>query len=162
MIKTTKISNFLAIFSVLFFASAIADGVISKKVYSFNAENGTPVFTDKQPLKSRTFKTHTIEATESTAKNTTTQSYQVAQPPQNIVITQTQKVIVAHTGKKGKQKTSKKYSASRCQSYKEKLEFYAAKMRSGYKGSEYKKLEKNRKKYRKLLFSRCETKTFSD
>jgi hypothetical protein len=154
--------HLIGICALLLFSAAYADDAISKKVYSFNAEDGTPVFTDKQPLKSKAFKTHTIEVTGSTVQSVATQRYNHAQQPQNIYITQTQKVITEHKGKKGKKIKSKKNSFSRCQSYKEKLEFYTDKMRSGYKGSEYKKLEKNRKKYRKLLFSRCETKTFSD
>ena len=164
MTKTIiKSTHFLGIFAIAFLTSASADGVVSKQVYSFKTEDGTTVFTDKQPIKTNTYETHTIEAANSTVSNVSTSDRYITQAAQNINITQTQKVIIAHKNKQSiKRKVSKKSSTSRCQSYKEKLEYYAAKMRSGYTNSEYKKLEKSRKKYRNLLFNRCETKTFSD
>ena len=166
MTKTIiKGTHLLGIFAIAFLTSASADGVISKQVYSFKTEDGTTVFTDKQPIKTNTYETHTIEAANSTLSNVSTGDHYITQADQNVNITQTQtqKIIIAHKNKQGKKhKVSKKSSTSRCQSYKEKLEYYAAKMRSGYINSEYKKLEKSRKKYRNLLFSRCETKTFSD
>ncbi len=164
MTKTIiKGTHLLGIFAIAFLTSASADGVISKQVYSFKTEDGTTVFTDKQPIKTNTYETHTIEAANSTVSNVSTGDRYITQAAQNVNITQTQKIIIAHKNKQGeKHKVLKKSSTSRCQSYKEKLEYYAAKMRSGYTNSEYKKLEKSRKKYRNLLFSRCETKTFSD
>ena len=162
MMKIIKCTHLLSIIIIVLFTSAFADEVITKKVYSFKTEDGTPVFTDKKPHNNKTYETRTIEIANSIPSADNREYGHTPQPTNNINITHTQKIIIEREVRQRKKSIKKKSSTSRCQSYKEKLEFYAEKMREGYTSSEYKKLEKNRKKYRKLLFNRCETKTFND
>ena len=160
----TKIINTLHLVSILAIicsSASLADGSITKEVYSFKSKSGTPVFTDKRPIKQQNYQTQTIEAAGSTSRETSTNDHYSRTRP--IEISQTQTVIVSNkTSKTKRSKIKQKHNEKHCQRYKEKLTYYSDRMRGGYRNSEYKKLEKNRKKYRKLLFSKCETKTFND
>lgn len=142
--------------------SVSAEGFIKKEVYSFKDKNGNIVFTDKQPAKSKTFKTQTIEAANSTGSKSgeylsqydnNQNNYSNNEPynKQQVV-----RVIVEDGSLIEEKSYKKKRILKRCKSFKKKLDYYTDKLRSGYKNSEYKKLEKNRKKYRDLLFNNCE------
>jgi hypothetical protein len=151
----------LFIFTLICTTPGFSDGTISKDVYSFKNENGNLVFTDKKPVNNKLFKTRTIETAKSSTSETSHSEFN--SEARTINITQTQTVLAGdQPGKHKRSKNKKRNSTKRCQYYKEKLTYYSDKMREGYRSSEYKKLEKNRKKYRKLLFNRCDTKTFSD
>lgn len=163
--------QFISLFALLlvssFSAFVHAEGFIKKEVYSFKDKNGNIVFTDKQPAKEKIFKTQTIEAANSTGNSqysyqpeyTKTQaddSY-LRDNKEQIV-----RVIVEDSSAYDKKSYKKKRSLKRCSSFKKKFDYYSDKMNSGYTSKEYKKLEKNRKKYRDLLFKNCETRTFAD
>lgn len=160
----TKIINSLhlvCILAIIYSTSSFADELITKEVYSFKTENGTPVFTDKRPVKREKYQTQTIETAGSAPTEISKNDHYSNTRP--IEISQTQTVIVSNkTSKTKRSKIKQKHNETRCLHYKEKFTYYSNRMRGGYRSSEYKKLEKNRKKYRKLLFNKCETKTFSD
>lgn len=161
MNKIVCVSLILCLFTFFNHSSVYAEGFIKKEVYSFKDKNGNTVFTDKQPVKEKSFKTQTIE----TAKSTSNAQYENDQTHYSENISNKEQVIrvIVENGKQSTKKSyKKKGSLKRCSSYKDKFEYYSDKMKSGYKNSEYKKLEKNRKKYRNLLFKNCETATFSD
>lgn len=153
--------HLLSIIVIVYSSVSSADGFIKKEVYSFKSKSGTPVFTDKRPTRQQTYQTQTIEAAGSTPREISKNDHYSSTRP--IEISQTQTVIVSNkTSKTKSSKIKQKHNEKRCQRYKEKLTYYSDRMRGGYRSSEYTKLEKNRKKYRKLLFNKCETKTFSD
>ncbi len=155
-------NNYLVCISTLLISGiSYADGFSKKEVYSYKSKSGTPVFTDKRPIKSRQFKTQTIEAAIPTTKRQNSNSYAITNNSRPIQINHTQTVVYAHKkSKHNKKQTKGKDGLKHCQRYKEKFDYYSDKMREGYRNSEYKKLEKNRKKYKNLLFNRCDTKTF--
>jgi len=166
--KIIKVTILLAGLHALLLSPIYAEGFIQKEVYSFKDKNGSIVFTDRRPKKSKTYKTQTIESARSTSntqnvysENTDNKSY--SKQNNDLNLNQTINVIVenSETAKKKHKKKAKK-SQRRCKSYKRKLTYYSDKMKSGYKSSEYKRLEASRKKYRKLLFNNCDTKTFND
>ena len=170
MIKIIKPHCFLKLsFSACLLAlcaNSIADGFITKEVYSFNSKNGSPVFTDKKPVNKQNYKTQTIEAAKSTASYSGFANTHYRNPAplqrQYTPTLQPQRIIVEHRVTDQRKLQKKKRSIATCKYYKKKLAYYSDKMKQGYKSSQYKRLEENRKKYRKLLFNRCETKTFSD
>ena len=169
MIKIKHYSLIVSLCITLFSATANAEGYIKKEVYSFKDKSGNIVFTDRQPTKKQTFKTQTIEAANSTGNsNRFNQNHKIPEPIYNQQVylannqPQTVRVIVEQRGNTKKKSYKKKRSLKRCKAYKKKFTYYSDKMKSGYKNSEYKKLESNRKKYKNLLFNNCETKTFSD
>jgi len=123
----------------------------------FNSSKGTPVFTDKIPPKKQSYKVQTIEAAPSTARSS--QQYINNAPPVPAIKRQTprtQRVIVEHRFSRQKN-TRKKPKKKRCKYYKSRFEYFSDRMNAGYKNSQYAYLEKNRVKYRDLLFNRCET-----
>ena len=161
-------NNYLVCLLILLLSGAsYADGFNKKEVYSYQSKTGTPVFTDKRPIESRQYKTQTIEAATSSGSRKNNNSHSVINYNNSIEINQTQTVVYANKNSSKKKQHSKKQRTGkdhlkRCQRYKEKFDHYSDKMREGYKNSEYKKLEKNRKKYKNLLFNRCDTKTFKE
>ena len=165
-------NNYLASLLVLLLTSgSYADGFDKKEVFSYQSNTGTPVFTDKRPIKSKQYKTQTIEAATSSdsGKNSkkNNNSNTVINYNNSTLINHTQMVVYSNKNSSKKKQQSKKqrtgkHSLKRCQRYKEKFDHYSDKMREGYTNSEYKKLEKNRKKYKNLLFNNCDTKTFSE
>ena len=152
--------------ALLLSSSNYADALNKKEVYSFQSKDGTTVFTDKRPAKASQYKTQTIESITPSTNNTN--SHTVTHYNDSTQINHTQTIVYENQNSIKKKKPSSKkhgkgkHSLSRCQRYKEKLDDYSEKMRSGYTNSEYKKLEKNRKKYKNLLFKHCDTKTFSE
>lgn len=167
MIKIKYPFLIIALCALFISTSLHAEGFIKKEVYSFKDVNGNIVFTDRKPAKKKTFKTQTIEAANSTANNqdsyTSQASYnQRAYSNNTVTSPQTVRVIVEDRNVTKKKVYKKKRSLKRCKSYKKRLAYYSDKMKSGYKNSEYKNLESNRKKYKNLLFNNCETKTFND
>lgn len=153
--------------SLLFTNSSYAEGFIKKEVYSFKDKNGNIVFTDKQPAKEKVYKTQTIEAANSTADSQYTYQPEYSNTQSDITYQRENKeqvvrVIVEDGSAYDKKTYKRKRSLKRCSSFKKKFDYYSDKMNSGYKSKEYKKLEKNRKKYRDLLFKNCETRTFAD
>jgi len=166
----TNIRHFplIAGLCVLFFSTSInAEGYIKKEVYSFKDTNGNVVFTDRQPAKKQSFKTQTIEAANSTGNSQDSYTFQGSYNQRiysnnTVNSPQTVRVIVEDGSVTKKKAYKKKRSLKRCKSYKKKFTYYSDKMKAGYKNSEYKKLEANRKKYKNLLFNNCETKTFND
>jgi len=165
-------NNYLPSFLVLLLTSgSYADGFDKKEVYSYQSNTGTPVFTDKRPIKSKQYKTQTIEATTSNDNGNNSRknnsSNTVINYNNSTLINQTQTIVYANKNSSKKKQHSKKqrtgkHSLKKCQNYKKKFDHYSEKMSEGYTNSEYKKLEKNRKKYRNLLFNNCDTKTFSE
>ena len=176
MINVRQFSLIIGLCTVFISVSVNAEGFIKKEVYSFKDKSGNSVFTDRQPNKKQAFKTQTIEAANSTANtldelrdyddrsNSKHRNYSNQTYLNNNSITQPQTVrIIVEEGRVTKKKYyKKKRSLSRCKSYKKKLTYFSNKMKAGYKSTEYKKLEANRKKYKNLLFNNCETKTFND
>ena len=167
MIKIRHVSLITGLCALFFTASINAEGFIKKEVYSFKDSSGNIVFTDRQPAKKQAFKTQTIEAANSTGNSqnnyTPQDSYNQRIYSNNSVASpQTVRVIVEEGSITKKKAYKKKRSLKRCKSYKKKFTYYSDKMKSGYKNSEYKKLESNRKKYKNLLFNNCKTKTFND
>ncbi|WP_299880421.1 hypothetical protein [uncultured Cocleimonas sp.] len=161
-----KNNYLLGLVVVLLSSSGHADGFNKKEVYSYQSTGGTPVFTDKRPTKSKQYKTQTIEVTEPNSKESNN-SHTITTYNYSTQINNTQTTIYTTQNSSKKKQHNKKFktgkhSIQRCQRYKEKLDHYSDKMRSGYKNSEYKKLEKNRKKYKNLLFKNCDTKTFRE
>ena len=167
MKKYTLFKLLTITFVITLTTSVNAEGFIKKEVYSFKDKNGNIVFTDKKPALEQTFKTQTIEAANSTKSNQNEFSYQ-EQNRQIVYINQEPsqeqlvRVIVEDGSVSDKKSYQKKRRLKRCQSFKKRFDYYSEKMNAGYKNSEYKKLEKNRKKYRDLLFKNCSTRTFSD
>jgi len=167
MIKIKNFSLITSLCALFFTASINAEGFIKKEIYSFKGTNGNIVFTDRQPTKKQSFKIQTIEAANSTGNS---QNIYISQANYNqrvysknvVTSPQTLRVIVEDGSVTNKKSYKKKRSLKRCKSYKKKFTYYSDKMKSGYKNSEYKKLESNRKKYKNLLFNNCETKTFND
>ena len=165
MIKVKHLSVALGLCTLLFNMTASAEGFIKKEVYSFKDSNGNIVFSDKRPAKKQAFKTQTIKAANSTGNIENNYSTRITNNKNTYSSdhsTQTVRVIVENGKTTNKKSYKKKANLKRCKSYKKKLAYYSDKMKSGYKNSEYKKLESNRKKYRNLLFDNCETKTFND
>ena len=164
MIKAKHLSIALGLCALTLSITANAEGFIKKEVYSFKDSNGNIVFTDRKPAEKQAFKTQTIEAANATGNANNSFSTQVTNK-QNTSSSnhssQTVRIIVDNGTTTSKKTYKKKANLKRCKSYKKKLAYYSDKMKSGYKNSEYKKLESNRKKYRNLLFDNCETKTFS-
>jgi len=166
--------NKINIFTIISMAFALtlsisvnAEGFIKKEVYSFKDKNGNIVFTDKQPAKTKTFKTQTIEAANSTANNQSNNTADYSNKPIDYSYKSERKekvvrVIVEDGRTYDKKSYKKKRTLKSCKSFKKKFDYYSDKMNAGYKSSEYQKLEKNRKKYRNLLFKNCETNTFAD
>ena len=117
-------------------------------------------------LNKQNYKTQTIEAAKSTASYSDFANTHYRNPAplqrQYTPTLQPQRIIVEHRVTDQRKLQKKKRSIATCKYYKKKLAYYSDKMKQGYKSSQYKRLEENRKKYRKLLFNRCETKTFSD
>jgi len=163
----TKIS---ILFCFFFTAPIHAEGFIKKEVYSYKDKNGNIVFTDKQPAKKQEFKTQTIEAANSTGnsqerysvKYDNNQTHYSNNDSDNDNKEQVVRVIIKDGSLIDKKSYKKRRTVKRCKSFKKKFDYYSDKMNAGYKNSEYKKLEKNRKKYRDLLFKNCETRTFAD
>ena len=166
MNKLKSFTTITALCMIIFHVSINAEGFIKKEVYSFKDKNGNLVFTDKQPNKNLVYQTQTVEAANSTANNQDTNTYDESHrrnDSNNINNSvQTVKVIVENRSSTKKKSSKKAKSFKHCKTYKRKFAYYSEKLKSGYKNSEYKKLESNRKKYRNLLFNNCETKTFSD
>lgn len=167
MIKLSHISIISTVLTLLLSTTINAEGFIKKEVYSFKDKNGNIVFTDKQPNKKLAFKTRIIKAANSTGNiqnNYIDQDRSAQQDYSNNSNSsvQTVRVIVEDGSITKKNAYKKKRTLKRCKSYKKKLAYYSDKLKAGYKNSEYKKLESNRKKYRNLLFNNCETKTFND
>ena len=165
MIKTNHFALISVLCALFITASIHAEGFIKKEVYSFKDASGNTVFTDRQPAKKQAYKTQTIEAANSTGNS------QESGVPQNdykqrvysnntVNQPQTVRIIVEDGSAIDKKSYKKKRSLKRCKSYKKKFDHYSDKMKSGYKNSEYKKLESNRKKYKNLLFNNCETRLF--
>ncbi|MEH6457261.1 MAG: hypothetical protein V7749_13110 [Cocleimonas sp.] len=167
MIKTNHATLLIALCALVFTATSSAEGFIKKEVYSFKDSSGNTVFTDRQPVKKQTYKIQTIEAANSTGIN-----QNIGEPQNNykqrvysentVSQQQTVRIIVEDGSIIDKKSYKKKRGLKRCKSYKKRFDYYSDKMKSGYKNSEYNKLESNRKKYRKLLFDNCDTRTFSD
>lgn len=165
-VKVFTISVLMSLVSINI--SANAEGFIKKEVYSFKDKNGNLVFTDRQPVKKSAYKTQTIEAANSTGSsqnnanfnNNNNQDY--SRSYSNNSSEQTVRIIVEDRSAVKKKSKKTKKSVNRCKTYKRKHAYYSDKLKAGYKNSEYKKLESNRKKYRNLLFNNCETKTFAD
>ena len=167
MLKIRQSSLIIGLCILIFSVSTNAEGFIKKEVYSFKDSSGNVVFTDRQPAKKQAYKTQTIEAANSTGNSqksyTSHANYSQSVYSNNTNTTpQTVRVIVEDGRVTKKKSYQKKRSLRRCKSYKKKFTYYSDKMKSGYKNSEYKKLESNRKKYKNLLFNNCETKTFND
>ncbi len=175
MIKINHVALIGALCALLFSATSSAEGFIKKEVYSFKDASGNTVFTDRQPAKKQAYKTQTIEAANSTGRVTdnptrnalssqaTQNNYNDRVYSENIVNQQqTVRIIVEDGNAIDKKSYKKKRSLKRCKSYKKRFDYFRDKMKSGYKNSEYKKLESNRQKYKRLLFDNCETRTFAD
>ena len=169
MMQIKHYSLIIGLCTTLLSTSGSAEGFIKKEVYSYKDKSGNIVFTDRLPTTKQSFKTQTIEAANSTG-NTNSYSQNEVIPQHdyshqaNVSNNQPQtvRIIVEEGGFTKKKSYKKKRSLKRCKTYKKKLTYFSDKMKAGYKNSEYKKLEKNRKKYKNLLFSNCETKTFTD
>ena len=162
---TIKNSYLAYLATLLISGVSYADGFSKKEVYSYQSNTGTPVFTDKRPIKNKQYNTQTIETVNPDSSRQTSSSYKIADNTKPIIINQTQTVVYSNKNSSKKKRGSKrktKDSLKLCQRYKEKVDYYSEKMRGGYRSSEYKKLEKNRKKYKNLLFNRCDTKTFKE
>ena len=114
------------------------------------------------------YKTQTIEAANSTGSSQDDDSFNsnnnrdYSNVYSNNNTEQTVRIIVEDRSAVKKKSNKKKKSVSKCKTYKRKHSYYSDKLKEGYKNSEYKKLETNRKKYRDLLFNNCETRTFAD
>ena len=166
MIKTNPIALIVSLITLTFTMTVNADGFIKKEVYSFKDTSGNFVFTDQLPTKNQVFKTQTIEAANSTGQEneSSKRNYDQGSTYSNNLVSQqkTIRVVVENGSAANKQSHTKKRSLKRCKSYKKKFDHYSDKMNSGYKNSEYKKLASNRKKYKRLLFDNCDTRTFSD
>jgi len=152
MFKLKHLPLIIGLATLAFSTTINAEGFIKKEVYSYKDANGNLVFTDKQPAKSANSQNTDI------AEN----NYQPKRYSNNNNETQTVRVIIEDGSLIEKKKYKKKRTLKRCKSFKKKFDYYSDKMNSGYKNSEYKKLEKNRKKYRNLLFKNCDTRTFAD
>ncbi len=162
MIKNNRLVH-LVLFPLLILShSSHADEVNKKEVYSYQSKNGTPVFTDRHPVKNKQYKTQTIETNAPVPNNHTVTHYTYSTQINNIQTIVNTNEYVDKKKQYSKKKTTGKHSLKRCQRYKEKLDHYSDKMRGGYKNTEYKKLEKSRKKYKNLLFKHCDTKTFRE
>ncbi len=153
--------------ALIFSTSIGAEGFTKKEVYSFKDINGNIVFTDKRPITEKTFKTQTIEVANSTSDReyTNKQEYSNNQTDYSYKQENNERIVrvIVEDGRAFDKKSyKKKRTLKRCKSFKRKFDYYSDKMKSGYKNSEYKKLEKNRKKYRNLLFKNCKTNTFAD
>lgn len=152
----------ITIFTISFTYTAAAEGFIKKEVYSFKDKSGNTVFTDRIPAKEQPYNKQVIEAANSTGDTEKDYRSEAYYAPKSYPQNQTIKIVVEQNSVAKNKNYKKKKSSKRCKSYKKKLSYYSDKMKSGYKNSEYKKLESNRKKYRKLLFNNCDTKTFHD
>lgn len=152
----------IMLISISFTFTAAAEGFIKKEVYSFKDNNGNTVFTDRVPTKKQAYDKRIIEAANSTGEAASEYKTQADYAPKAYPQRQTIRVVVEQNSVAKKKYYKKKKGLKRCKSYKKKLAYYSDKMKAGYKNSEYKKLESNRKKYRKLLFNNCDTKTFHD
>lgn len=167
MIKTNHATLLIALCALVFTPTTHAEGFIKKEVYSFKDASGNTVFTDRRPAKKQAYQTQTIEAANSTGNSQNNDvpqnNYQQRVYSENTVTQQqTVRIIVEDGSAIDKKSYKKKRGLKRCKSYKKRFDYYTDKMKSGYKNSEYKKLESNRKKYKKLLFNNCETRIFSD
>lgn len=134
----TRLSIFLFLLS--FTSIGLSDGYTNTEVYKLTAKNGTAVFTDKKPKKEK-YEVQTIESSNPTGSGN---YYKYETSPKK--------------ESKGKRRTTdkeKKTSLATCKRYKSKWKQYSAKMRVGYDASQYERLEKNRVKYRDLLFNQC-------
>ena len=149
---------------LLFSSTVTADGFIKKEVYSFKDKNGNLVFTDKKPSMNAKYSTKTIEAANSTGSTATApQTVYFHDNANNKSRSQTAPIVRVKSKKRSSRKTKsykKLNNQNRCHYFKRKHVYYSDKLKAGYKNSEYKKLESNRKKFRNLLFNHCETKTF--
>ena len=131
--------------------------ISNKKVFNFTDSGGTPVFTDRKP-KTTGFKTRTIQTRKvlnnSRIKPGSTTHYMTRniQVNNNTTVINNNNYLVG----KGIRHLKKKGMKNHCKSYKARLDKVMDKMRSGYRPSEYKRLEKKRVKYRKLLFDKCD------
>ena len=162
MIKI-KNSYLVCLTTFLISGASYADGFSEKEVYSYKSNTGTPVFTDKRPVKNNQYETQTIEASNPTPSSQNNNSYTIINNTRTVLTNHNQTTVYTNKKSKRSKKTNKgKASLKSCQRYKDKFDYYSEKLRKGYRNSEYKKLEKNRKKYRNLLFNRCETKTFKE
>lgn len=162
--KISPLMTLPSILCLLLTTSGFADGFITTDIYSLKSKSGTPIFTDKKPEKTLNYITQTIEAADST-DSSRQQKYNYRIPAvqySNTQHKQTRKIIVEHRLAKRKKSKKKKSTVSTCKYYKTRFSYFSNKMKKGYKSSQYEYLERNRKKYKKLLFNRCETKTFSD
>lgn len=170
MLKEIYFLLIAGLFALFFTTASNAESLIKKEVYSFKDKSGNLVFTDKRPIKQKNFKTQTIEAANFTgnvqskgaAKSSYKQRVYADNTNNTIKSPRTVKLVVEDRKVVDKKSYKKKRRLKRCKAYKKKFTYYSAKMRSGYKSSEYEKLESKRKKYRKLLFNNCDTKTFDD
>ena len=174
MIEIKHSSLIIGLFIALLSTSTLAEGFIKKEVYSFKDKSGNIVFTDRLPAKKQAFKTQTIEAANSTGnsnghelnfsqnKDSSQANYNQQTYVSNNYVQPQKVIIVNSSGFTNKTTHKKKRVLKRCKTYKKKLAYYSDKMKAGYKNSEYKKLETNRRKYKDLLFNNCETKTFDD
>ena len=132
---------------------SISNKTNSKEVYNFTAENGTPVFTDMRP-KNLTYKTQQIKTTDTPLSPPQNISNQQPSITHNTQINNNRTVIINQYNSK---KTKQGKTRNKCKTYQKRLDDVLDKMRSGYTTSEYKRLEKERVKYRKLIFNRCES-----
>ncbi len=145
------------------FADEATNTVTNKEVYNFKSQNGTPVFTDMKP-KNQLFDTQMIKTTEPSEERLPITNNFAPNPVNSSVsnntdITQNTTTIINHYNSRSikTSKDNRKTSKRRCKYYKRKLEKVMSKMRAGYAPSKYQRLEKERVKYRKLVFDKCAT-----
>ena len=90
-------NNYLVYLATLLISGvSYADGFSKKEVYSYQSNTGTPVFTDKRPIKSKQYNTQTIEAVNPDNTRQTSSHYTIANNTQPIIINQTQTVVYSN------------------------------------------------------------------
>ncbi len=122
---TIKNNYLLGLFVLLLSGPSYADGFNKKEVYSYQSDAGTPVFTDKRPIKSKQYETQTIEAIAPSSKSNN--SHTVTHYNNSTQINNTQTIVYTNQNTSKKKQYSKKprtgkHSLKRCQRYKEKLD----------------------------------------
>ena len=151
MKKIISLQLILPLLLGLFSSPLFADGFSNTEVYTFTAENGTPVFTD-QKAKLKEYETKIIQAVKAEDSGN---GYYPNIPPMQAPVHQVTNVVI-HNHVSNNDSGEKKTSLSTCRSYKRKLDAVSEKMRVGYTASQYRSLEKRRVKYRDLLFNKCD------
>jgi hypothetical protein len=146
----------LALISNTILADNLENNVTSKEVYSFNSKDGTPVFTDMKPKKHQ-FDTQTIKTAKPNDEEIVIIDKATPSATNNTEITHNTTTIIHQYGARSNSKTKRKDNKRRCKYFKHKLEYVNRKMKAGYRPSEYKRLEKERMKYRSLVFERCDS-----